>query len=85
MLLPRRRPGPQASSPGAALTVAKDGKDWYYLCRPDGKKLSHTRADAKIYLGMAIEFVGFLPDFQASECNQVQGLPTRRKAQPHAG
>ena len=83
-MLPPARGRTHGVKPGAALIVAKDGSDQRCLCRPGGKKLSRTRADAKVYQGMVIEFVGFLPDFQASECNQVQELPTRRKAQPHA-
>ena len=62
-------------NPGAALTVAQDGSGWYYLFRPDGRKLSRIRADDKVYLGMVLEVVGFLPDFQAPECNQVQMPP----------
>ena len=78
-MLPLARGRTHGVKPGAALIVAKDGSDQRCLCRPGGKKLSRTRADAKVYQGMVIEFVGFLPDFQASECNQVQGLPARTK------
>ena len=32
---------------GAALTIAKEGSDRYYLCRPNGENISDIRADAK--------------------------------------
>ena len=61
--------------PGATFRIAKDGSNWYWLCRPDGTKVTRIRADAKAYLNMRLEAVGFLPDFQAPECNQVQLPP----------
>ena len=62
-------------NPGATFRIAKDGSNWYWLCRPDGTKVTRIRADAKAYLNMRLEAVGFLPDFQAPECNQVQLPP----------
>ena len=62
-------------TPGATFRIAKDGSNWYWLCRPDGTKVTRIRADAKAYLKMRLEAVGFLPDFQAPECNQVQLPP----------
>ena len=47
----------------------------FWLCRPDGTKVTRIRADAKACLNMRLEAVGFLPDFQAPECNQVQLPP----------
>lgn len=64
-MLPPREAKAAGIKPGETLTVVKDGKDWYYLCRPDGRKLSRIRADAKVYLGMTLKVVGFLPDSQA--------------------
>ena len=61
--------------PGATFKIAKDGSTSYWLCRPDGTKVTRIRADAKAYLNMRLEAVGFLPDFQAPECNQVQLPP----------
>ena len=46
-MLPPREAKTADIKPGAVLTVAKDGKHWYYLCRPDGRKLSRIRADAR--------------------------------------
>ena len=28
-----------------------------------------------VYLGVALEFIGFLPDFQVPECTQIQMSP----------
>ena len=67
--------------PGTTFKIAKDGSTSYWLCRPDGTKVSRIRADAKAYLNMRLEAVGFLPDFQAPECNQVQ-LPPDQDERP---
>ena len=32
--------------PGAAFKIAKDGSNWYWLCRPDGTKVTRIRAHA---------------------------------------
>ena len=64
---------------GAALSIAKKGSDRYYPCRPNGENISDIRAYAKVCLGMTLEAAGFLPDFQAPECNQVQVPPIRPK------
>ena len=69
--------------PGARFTVLKDGSNWYWLCRPDGTKVTRIRADAKAYLHMQLEAVGFLPDFQAPECNQVQLPPDQDEGPSH--
>ena len=78
-MLPPREAKTTDIKPGAVLTVAKDGKVWYYLCRPDGRKLSRIRADAKVYLGMTLKVVGFLPTPKPPSAIRSRCHPTRTK------
>ena len=64
--------------PGEVLVVQKQSSSTYWLARKsDGQRLVRVRADAQYYMGMQLKVVGFLPDFQAPECNQVQMPPTQ--------
>ena len=68
---------------GEHFFIKKDGSTQYWLCQPNGRKITRIRADAKAYLHMRLEVVGFLPDFQAPECNQVHMPPDQQESPSH--
>ena len=63
------------------LTVARTARTGLTSAAPTAEKFSVIRADAKANLSRAQEAVGFLPDFQALECKQVQ-MPAARTKGP---